>query len=98
MNREEENQLIFIAAQYEAMCQALDGEEVSDFMLSCPDVRRVWDLAHSKEVERLQAKNAAMLTVLEEVDECSRYWSEYDVPLGLHERIKAAIAEGRGEA
>ena len=38
-----------------------------------------------------------MLEVLEEVEECSRYWSEYDVPLGLHDRIKAAIAKARGE-
>ena len=44
MTREEENQLIEIAARYEAMCQALDGEEPSDFMLSFPEVRRVWDL------------------------------------------------------
>ena len=44
-----------------------------------------------------KAKIDAMLTVLEEVDECAAYWSEYDVPLGLHERIKAAIAKARGE-
>ena len=49
------------------------------------------------EVERLQAQRAAMLTVLKEIDECSRYWSEYDVPLGLHDRIKAAIAKARGK-
>ena len=38
-----------------------------------------------------------MLIVLEELDECAAYWSEYDVPLGLHDRIKAAIAKARGE-
>ena len=38
-----------------------------------------------------------ILEVLEEVEECSRYWSEYDVPLGLHDRIKAAIANAKGE-
>ena len=50
------------------------------------------------EVERLQDQRAAMLTVLEELDECAAYWSEYDVPLGLHDRIKAAIAKAVGEA
>ena len=45
----------------------------------------------------LIAAAPAMLEVLEEVEECSRYWSEYDVPLGLHDRIKAAIAKARGE-
>ena len=38
-----------------------------------------------------------MLNVLEEIDECAMYWSEYDVPLGLHDRIKAAIKKARGE-
>ena len=45
---------------------------------------------------RLIVAAPAMLEVLEEVEECSRYWSEYDVPLGLHDRIKAAIAKARG--
>ena len=49
------------------------------------------------EVERLQAQRAAMLAVLEELDECAAYWSEYDVPLGLHDRIKSAIKKARGE-
>ena len=51
-----------------------------------------------KEIRILRRQHKAMLTVLKEVDECSQYWSEYDVPLGLHERIQAAIAKGRGEA
>ena len=46
---------------------------------------------------RLIAAAPTMLEVLEEVEECSRYWSEYDVPIGLHDRIKAAIAEARVE-
>ena len=32
-----------------------------------------------------------MLTVLKELQECSEYWSEYHVPLGIHERIANAI-------
>lgn len=38
-----------------------------------------------------------LLEVLEEVAECAEYWSEYDVPLGIHDRIKAAIAKAKGE-
>jgi hypothetical protein len=34
----------------------------------------------------------AMLPVLIELRECAEYWSEYYVPLGIHERIDAAIA------
>jgi hypothetical protein len=39
-----------------------------------------------------------MLKVLIELQECSEYWSEYDVPLGIHYRIKVAIAKAKGES
>jgi hypothetical protein len=38
-----------------------------------------------------------MLEVLEELDECAYYWSQYDVPVGIHDRIKSAIAKAKGE-
>ena len=53
--------------------------------------------AGGDEAKALLAAAPAMLEVLEEIEECSRYWSEYDVPLGLHDRIQAAIAKARGE-
>ena len=31
--------------------------------------------------------------MLKELRECASYWSEYDVPLGIHERINEAVAE-----
>lgn len=34
-----------------------------------------------------------MYAVLQELAECSQYWSEYDVPLGIHDRIAAALAK-----
>ena len=34
-----------------------------------------------------------VLAVLQELKECSYYWSDYDVPIGIHERIDEAIAE-----
>ena len=34
-----------------------------------------------------------MYAVLKELAECSQYWSEYDVPLGIHDRIAAALAK-----
>jgi len=39
-----------------------------------------------------------MLEVLEELDECASYWSQYDVPIGIHDRIKRAIAKAKGES
>jgi septum formation inhibitor-activating ATPase MinD len=39
---------------------------------------------------------AEMLEVLQELDECAYYWSQYDVPVGIHDRIKSAIAKAKG--
>lgn len=35
--------------------------------------------------------------VLEELEESSDYWSEYDVPLGIVDRIKGALKAAREE-
>lgn len=37
-----------------------------------------------------------LLAVVEELEESSTYWSEYDVPLGIVERIRGALAKARG--
>ena len=37
--------------------------------------------------------NAEMLAVLKELQESAAYWSEYDVPLGIVDRINQAIAK-----
>ena len=39
-----------------------------------------------------------LLAVVKELEESSSYWSEYDVPLGIVDRIRAAIAKATGEA
>lgn len=38
-----------------------------------------------------------MYEALKELAECSQYWSEYDVPLGIHDRIAAALAKAAGQ-
>ena len=37
-----------------------------------------------------------MLSMLLELQECAGYWSEYDVPLGLKERLDEVIKKARG--
>lgn len=37
-----------------------------------------------------------MLAVLKELEESVDYWSEYDVPLGIVDRIRTAIAKAEG--
>ena len=45
---------------------------------------------------RLIAAAPELLTVLQDLQQSASYWSEYDVPLGIVERINAAIAKATG--
>lgn len=47
----EKNDLILIAARWKAICDILDGNEVSDFMLSFHEVRQIADLVDNAEEE-----------------------------------------------
>lgn len=56
------------------------------------------DMEAAAELRRLHSINADLLAVCKELEESAGYWSEYDVPLGIVDRLRAAIAkaEGRG--
>lgn len=45
---------------------------------------------------RASKVNAEMLAVLKELQESAAYWSEYDVALGIVDRINQAIAKAEG--
>lgn len=47
---------------------------------------------------RLCAAAPHLLSVLQELEESADYWSEYDVPLGIVDRINAAISAATGLA
>ena len=53
--------------------------------------------AHLARIAALEAENADLLEVLRELQESASYWSEYDVPVGIVDRINAAIAKATGE-
>ena len=46
---------------------------------------------------RLIASAPAMLAMLQELRECAEYWSEYDVPVGIVERLDSVIKQATGE-
>lgn len=46
---------------------------------------------------RLIAAAPDLLAIAQELQESASYWSEYDVPLGIVDRINAAIAKATGE-
>jgi hypothetical protein len=78
--------------------QALDaalqqrGESASELLLNC-----IEPVITQYKNELMHAAAPDMLEVLEELDECAYYWSQYDVPVGIHDRIKSAIAKAKGE-
>ena len=45
---------------------------------------------------RIVASAPQMLAMLQELRECAEYWSEYDVPVGIVDRIDAVIATALG--
>jgi hypothetical protein len=47
VTKEEEAELVMIASRWEAICELLEGKEVSDFMLSFPEVRKIADAVQS---------------------------------------------------
>jgi len=52
------------------------------------------DVSHPDAV--LMAAAPDLLQVLQELQESASYWSEYDVPLGIVDRINAAITKATG--
>ena len=61
-------------------------------------VRNSWVSADQYQANcHLIAAAPDLLAVLQELEQSSDYWSEYDVPLGIVERIKSAIAKAKGE-
>lgn len=47
---------------------------------------------------RLIAAAPELLQILQELKQSAYYWSEYDVPIGIVERINTAISKATGEA
>jgi len=54
--------------------------------------------AEAKANARLIAAAPDLLAVLQDLQESAGYWSEYDVPIGIVDRINAAIAKATGGA
>lgn len=47
----------------------------------------------SGRMQALRDQRDALLAVAKELQESAAYWSEYDVPLGIVDRLNAAIAK-----
>ena len=62
----------------------------------CLDNPKEW--AKLQAEARLIAASPDLYAVLKELQESAQYWSEYDVPLGIVDRINQAIAKAEGNA
>jgi len=59
------------------------------------DERPVLGMQKALANARLIAAAPDLYSVLSELEESADYWSEYDVPLGIVDRIKAALSKAR---
>jgi hypothetical protein len=66
--------------------------------LTIANIARAFDGDYSEANARLIAAAPDLLSVLKELQASAAYWSEYDVPLGIVERINAAVTKAEGGA
>lgn len=71
------------------MCSSCDEAEYCD-AYNCPEPLIEYS-AYCDKIKQLEQENAELKTVLTELMESAEYWSEYDVPVGIIDRIKKAL-------
>lgn len=72
---------------------------LSDQFIFHPASRSIDEIEMAGEIMRdLLKQRDEMLSICAELQESAEYWSEYDVPLGIVERLTAAIASVKGGA
>ena len=72
---------------------------LSDQFICHPASRSIDEIEMAGEIMRdLLKQRDEMLSICAELQESAEYWSEYDVPLGIVERLTAAIASVKGGA
>lgn len=69
---------------------SVTGEAIQDVKPGQPWMIQAWPDAYVPDKQDDDVITQ-MLAVLQELQECSEYWSEYHVPVGIHERIANAI-------
>ena len=71
------------------------GMKLGDKLYASPQSEQETDLAI--ELRRLHEVNAELFQLVKDLQESASYWSEYSVPLGIVDRINAAIQKATKE-
>ena len=83
-----------VTIAYVDSCEQICG------MDDLPDVK----ITKAEQIENLRRlahcwnTHDELLTVVKELEESAAYWSEYDVPLGIVDRLRAAIAKAESRS
>ena len=82
----------------EAVCQYPAGcrSDVSDKMAYIAEANPATLLSLLDRLKSAEAERDALAALVSDLDESSSYWSEYEVPLGIVERIKEAAKTWKG--
>lgn len=84
--------------------RSIDDLSKDDVMTEAKPHRRICDvfggtkenpvgLANAEFIVRACNNHERLLAMLKELEECAAYWSEYDVPLGIVDRLRKTIAD-----
>ena len=76
---------------------AIVGPKIDDKPIWLRPVIARFETGVKREDALLLASAPDLYAVLSELEESCEYWSEYDVPIGVVERIKSALKRARGE-
>lgn len=76
---------------------AIVGPKIDDKPIWLRPVIARFETGVKREDALLFASAPDLYAVLSELEESCEYWSEYDVPIGIAERIKSALQKARGE-
>lgn len=64
----------------------------------CSYIKRVTvdrGMCNHADVQKLEHLACQMLDIIEALEHCSRYWSDFDVPVGIVENMRAIIRKAK---
>jgi hypothetical protein len=101
---------LFAGGQYIGFVS--DSDAITDWEANARRLAACWNACEGLSTEALEGDDAPrklredrdlllaqrdeLLAVVQELEESASYWSEYDVPLGIVDRLRAAIAKATG--